>query len=159
MIANSHGNFEEVVSRLDRITYEGSPCLFGNEDPRGLLQNLHFVQSAGQAELFVNLESGLAATPALAGNWSAQWRLEPVDDTYFRFWNRWTEQYLGMENGVLRVGELDPISLGTEWRLAPVGDAFEIRNRGADEALHLENGRLAASASATGASAEWRFCN
>jgi hypothetical protein len=159
MIANSHGNFEEVIARMDEITYDGSPCLFGHEDPRGLLQNLHFIQNVAQPELYVNVEFGLAATPTLAGNWSAQWRLEPTDDAHFRLKNRWTEQYLVIEGGLLHAGALDPSSLGAEWQLVPAGDAFQIHNRGAGEVLCIEGGVLASSASAPGAGAEWRFCN
>lgn len=159
MIANSHGNFDEVIARLDDITYRGSPCLFGNEDPRELLQNLHYVQSAGQPELYVNLEFGLLVSPAVAGNWSAQWRLEPVDDVHFRLRNRWTEQYLSLVNGLPEVGELEPGSLRFEWRLVPTDDAFQIQNHDGGDVLYVEDGRLLSSATASGPSAEWRFCN
>jgi hypothetical protein len=159
MIVNSHGNFDEVVSRIDRITYGGDPCLFGHEDPRALLENVHFMRNAGEPELYVNLEAGLAATPAHSGQWSAQWWFEPVGNTHFRLKNRWTEEYLVLEGGLLDVSSSVPDSPGTEWQLVPAGDAFQLRNRAGSELLYVEDGELVSSPSATGPNTEWRFCN
>src|SRR5690606_11901963 len=113
-----------------------------------------------QDDRYINLEAGLAASPAEAGWWSSQWTFEPVDATYFRIKNRWTEEYLHIEGGPLQVG---PISTGwwrAQWRFVPVGDAFQIQNRGENQYLNIENGTLTSSSiEPEWSSARWRFCD
>ncbi len=157
IVANNHGHFDEVIERVNRITNDGSPCLFGAEDPRDRLGLFHFIQNREQPDRYINLESGLAASPAVAGWWSARWLLEPTGDGYFRLKNRWTEQYLLVDGGQLQVGAAIASSANAEWALVPSADAFRIQNRAVSQVLVLEDGLQLSSSS--GASADWKFCD
>ncbi len=159
MISNNHGHFDEAVDRMSRITYEGSPCLFGPEDPRSLVDRFHFMRNVAEPTRYINVESGLAASPALAGWWSAQWTLEPVDSSYFRIQNRWTGEYLHIQGGPLQVGNVDPNLSRAQWQLVYVGGTFQIRNRGEARYLRVSSGVLSASTSSSGNNALWDFCN
>jgi CubicO group peptidase (beta-lactamase class C family) len=160
MIANNHGNFGELIHRLNRITYDGSPCLFGTGNPRDHLDKFQFIANVEQPDHYIHLEYGLLeASPALAGWWSAQWRLELVEDAHYRFRNRYTGQYLHMQGGLLDVGDVDPSSWSTHWQLVDADGGFRVQNRGDGQYLSIQGGVLTSSAEAAPANAEWQFCN
>jgi hypothetical protein len=161
MLSNDHRGLEELVPILDHLTYGegGEPCMFGAEDPRSRLERVHFISNVERPDLYVNVEHGLAASSATPGWWSAQWRLEPVEGAYYRIQNRWTEQYLHMEGGLLDVGDADPDSWSAQWQLVYVGGVFQLQNRGANRYLSIEDEGLVASSDGVAQSALWRFCN
>lgn len=159
MLSNNHGPFDEAIERMDKITYGGSPCLFGAQDPRTRLERFHFMRNLADQTRYINVENGLAASPALAGNWSAAWSLEQVDPNHYRFKNRWTEQYLYMQGSSLLMGNPDPNLTTTQWALVYVGGSFYLQNRGTSRYLRVSNGTLATSTTASDNAALWDFCN
>jgi CubicO group peptidase (beta-lactamase class C family) len=159
MISNNHGHFDEAIARMDKITYEGSPCLFGPQDPRTRLERFHFIRNLASQTRYINVENGLAASPATAGNWSAGWTLEQVDPNHYRFLNRWTGEYLHMQGSTLLTGYPDPNLTTTQWMLVYVGGSFYLQNRGTGRYLRVTNGALTTSTTASDNAALWDFCN
>ena len=159
MISNNHGNFDEVIPRIDEITYNGVPCLFGAGDPRQHLERFHFIRNLAEQDRYINLEAGLAASPAMAGWWSSQWTLEQVDINHFRLKNRWTDEYLHMQGGALDVGQVDPSLSATQWMMDYVGGSFLLKNLGTNQYLRVTSGALTTSSTALDNGALWDFCN
>jgi hypothetical protein len=159
MLANNHGHFDEAIERMDQITYGGSPCMFGPQDPRQRLERFHFMRNLANQTRYINVENGIAASPMIAGNWSAQWTLEQIDPNHYRFKNRWTDQYLYMSGSTLLTGFPDPNLFTTQWMLIYVGGSYYLQNRGTSRYLRVTNGTLVTSTTASDNSAHWDFCN
>ena len=96
----------------------------------------------------LNVEQGLASSPAGEGWHSAMWYLEDAGiDGYYLLRNRWTGEYLGLSDQGLFMALVEPAE-DMHWAIERVGgsDYARLKNGRNGAYLHAENGYLDASA-------------
>ncbi len=105
------------------------------------------IQSRWYPDKEINVEKGLALSPAPPNWWSADWIPEPVDSLHIKFKNRWTSDYIRLNNGTLEVAKDPSDSWDTMWEVEPVANSeyFRLRNRHTGAYLNNQNGPLVAS--------------
>jgi len=79
------------------------------------------IENRYHPEQAVNVEKGLASSPAPAAFVSAMWVAEPVVGTaYIRLRNAWTSDYLALVNRAPQVGKFAAGAPGSYWEVEPV---------------------------------------
>jgi hypothetical protein len=76
-----------------------------------------FVRLRSGPEAYLNLEKGLTVGPVKPGWWSAMWLLEDAGGGFVRIKNRWTGDYLNVEQGPLAVSPIQPGWLSAMWQV------------------------------------------
>jgi hypothetical protein len=169
VVANSISAFDAAPQRIFNIAND-APCLFGFEDPRTQLNKIHFIQNVAQPTRQIHHEdSPLAAAPAKAEWWNAQWYPELVSGTtFYRLRSRGataidgTPRYLRLISGALQVSPASASAQDAHWALEALGgNVFRIKNRANSTSyLHVQNGPLVAGPIQTSwTSARWNFCD
>lgn len=123
-------------------------------------QDFYQLKNRWKPDEFIHAEQPQPASGNIQPGWhSAQWILEPIDQSYYKIKNLWRSEYLHIQNGAIQCGAIQPGWWSAQWTLEPVEGTsfFRIRNRWKPEiAIHNQNGVLEASAIQLGWwSAQW----
>lgn len=120
-----------------------------DESPIVKLAALSTMTNFWQTGNAINVEAGLDASPIQSGWWSAQWSIS-ANGSYYNIRNRWTGEYLHVEDGPLSTGSVSANWWSAQWKLIPVtgsgNNVYRIQNRWKqDQYIHIEHGSLESS--------------
>lgn len=104
-----------------------------------------FIENLWKPNMRINVEKELTASARLDGEWSAHWKLIPIEGTeYYFIQNRWKEGRLNIEHGNLELSAINDEALSAHWKLVRKSDGtYSIENRWKpNERIHIEHGKL-----------------